>query len=165
MLTAFPAVSRSDATILILGSMPGVASLDAQRYYAHPQNAFWFIMATIYGNGSPPEQYEDKITMIQCAGVALWDVLKHCKRPGSLDAKIDQRSVVCNDFAAFIKKHPLLKLIAFNGKAAEQLFRKHVLANLKHPLPMVALPSSSPAMAMMTRQQKTAAWQQQLTTP
>lgn len=165
ILTAFPAVTRSDARVLILGSMPGVASLEAQRYYAHPRNAFWNIMASIYGNGLSPDKYEDRLAMIQTAGVALWDVLKHCKRPGSLDSKIEASSVVCNDFTTFITKHPLLSLIAFNGKAAEQLFRKHVLADLNHSLPMVSLPSSSPAMATMTHQQKAAAWQQQLTPP
>ncbi len=163
ILTAFPAVTRGDATTLILGSMPGIASLDAHRYYAHPRNAFWFIMATIYGNGTAPEHYEDKIAMIQTAGVALWDVLKHCKRPGSLDSKIDPQSVVCNDFKVFIKKHTQLKLIAFNGKTAEQLFKKHVLPDLNLTVPTVSLPSSSPAMAMLTRQQKTTTWQQQLT--
>lgn len=162
-LTAFAPVSRADATVLILGSMPGVASLEAQRYYAHPQNAFWFIMASLHGDSeNVPEHYDDRINLILNSKIALWDVLKHCIRPGSLDSKIERSSVVCNDFRQFFRKHTSLKRIGFNGKTAEQLFRKHVTSDLPDNIELVSLPSTSPAMATMTREQKTAAWRKQL---
>ncbi len=163
-LTAFPAVSRQDATLLILGSMPGVASLNAQKYYAHPQNAFWFIMQSLFGDGAPVDNYTDNINMVKQSRVALWDVLSECRRPGSLDSNIDKKSIKCNDFNGFFKSHRQLTVVAFNGKLAEQLYKKHVLPGLttSPETRLVSLPSSSPAMAMMTREKKADVWREQL---
>lgn len=163
-LTAFPAVSHRDARILVLGSMPGAASLDAQEYYAHPQNAFWFIMASLFADGNVASTYTDKLKLLKNARVALWDVLLECKRDGSLDSKIDRSSVVCNDFKQFFQQHQLLDVVAFNGKTAEQLFRRHVLPTLpvNQRYRIVSLPSSSPAMATLSRPQKASVWREQL---
>ncbi len=163
-LSAFAALSESNARLLILGSMPGVASLDAHEYYAHPRNAFWPIVQQLFGTPPAPETYCEKIKLLKHARIALWDVLAHCKRPGSLDANIDPKSIVCNDFNTFLKMHTQLELIAFNGKAAEKLFRKHVLPelNLSTGIELVSLPSSSPAMASLKPQQKALAWRSAL---
>lgn len=165
-LSAFTALSKPDARWLILGSMPGVASLDAQQYYAHPRNAFWPIMQELFGTPPAPESYQDKIALLHGAKVALWDVLAQCKRPGSLDANIDPKSVVCNDFNTFLSTHSKLEKIAFNGKAAEQLFNRHVLPELalSAEITMVSLPSSSPALASLNMQQKAIAWRSALFT-
>jgi len=163
-LTAFPPVAQADATILILGSMPGVASLDAQQYYAHPRNSFWFIMQELFGTCPAPVTYNDRLQLLANAKVALWDVLAQCRRPGSLDSNIDRNSVVCNDFAEFLANHTEIRKIAFNGKAAEQLFRKHTLPDvtLESFVSLVSLPSSSPAMASYSREQKASIWREQL---
>ena len=171
-VTAFPAVSQQDATVLILGSMPGVASLNAQKYYAHPRNAFWFIMQSLFGSSASDDgagliahdNYTDKINRLKQSRVALWDVLSECSRTGSLDSNIDKKSIRCNDFNEFFASHQQLTVIAFNGKMAEQLYRKHVLPELNNSpeTRLVSLPSSSPAMAMMTREEKANAWREQL---
>ena len=159
-LSAFAAVAGTDARLLILGSMPGVASLDAQEYYAHPRNAFWPIVQELFGTPPAPQTYCENIKLLQSAQIALWDVLANCKRPGSLDANIDPKSIVCNDFNTFLKTHNQVEQIAFNGKAAEKLFKKHVIPelNLSPEIALVSLPSSSPAMASLNLQQKTDAW-------
>lgn len=166
--TAFPAVSQPDAAMLILGSMPGVASLNAQQYYAHPQNAFWFIMQSLFSSDASVDKsgdsYTSKINMLKKSRVAVWDVLRECRRPGSLDSNIDKKSIKCNDFNSFYALHQQVTLVAFNGKMAEQLYRKHVLPELdtNPETRLVSLPSSSPAMAMMTRDEKAIVWREQL---
>ena len=163
-LSAFAAVSSADARLLILGSMPGVASLDAQEYYAHPRNAFWPIVQELFGTSPAPQTYCEKIKLLKRAQIALWDVLANCKRPGSLDANIDLKSIICNDFNTFLKTHKQIEQIAFNGKAAEKLFKKHVIPELTLPpeISLVSLPSSSPAMASLNLQQKADAWRSAL---
>lgn len=163
-LTAFAPVAAADARLLILGSMPGVASLDAQQYYAHPRNAFWPIVHEMFGTCPAPLTYDEKLELLIRARIALWDVLAQCRRRGSLDANIDRQSVVCNDFAEFLAKYSQIRKIAFNGKAAEQLFRKHALPHLDlaDDVSLVSLPSSSPAMASLTTAQKASIWQEQL---
>lgn len=96
-------LSRPDAGVLILGSMPGVASLKAQQYYAHPQNLFWKILGCTFGF-DPAATYEERTQYLAEAGVAVWDVLASCMREGSLDADIDKASAVPNDFATFFHK-------------------------------------------------------------
>lgn len=156
---SFVPVARSDARILILGSMPGVASLTAGQYYAHGHNAFWPIMGALFGfDAAMP--YGQRVEALQAARVAVWDVLKSCVRQGSLDTAIDRESEVANDFPAFLREHPEITHLFFNGAAAEAAFRRHV-HHLLAPsaLTMARLPSSSPANASFSFERKLAAWQ------
>lgn len=139
--------------------MPGVASLNAQRYYAHPRNAFWPLMGEMLGI-DPRLEYAARLDALKQAGVALWDVLGHCERPGSLDADIVAGSAVANDFAGFFRSHPRIVAVCFNGNTAALAFRRHVLPALKGPaLTFHTLPSTSPANASIPLALKRAAWQ------
>ncbi len=156
---SFPPIATPDARLLILGSMPGVASLEAQQYYAHPRNAFWPITGELFGF-DPALPYEQRCERLGSAGVAVWDVLKSCRRAGSLDSAIERDSEEPNDFAGFFTKHPMVRLVAFNGQKAESAFRKHVDLNAESEsrLSFVRLPSTSPAHASLSKQQKLMAW-------
>lgn len=144
------------AQLLILGSMPGDASLRAAQYYAHPRNAFWPIMGELVGAG-PALAYADRLQALTTARIALWDVLESCARTGSLDSAIsDERA---NDFAAFFAEHPGISRVFFNGTKAEQAFVHHVLPGLgKTALSFRRLPSTSPANAGMSFQRKLELW-------
>lgn len=156
----FPPVVAADARLLILGSMPGQASLAAQAYYAHPQNAFWRIMGDLFGAG-PALPYVERLAKLQAAGVALWDVMAACERPGSLDADIVPGSVRANDFAAFLAVNRRITHIFFNGAAAETAFRRLVLPTLAGgDLVLQRLPSTSPAHAALSYDKKLAIWAQ-----
>ncbi|MBK8283704.1 MAG: DNA-deoxyinosine glycosylase [Ahniella sp.] len=157
-IEGFAPLARADARVLVLGSMPGQASLDAGRYYAHPRNTFWRIMGEIHGF-APDAPYATRVTMLLDAGVALWDVLHTCVRPGSLDSRIDAPEA--NDLAGFLGDHPAIRRIVFNGAAAEALFRRHVLPELDPAAQQILrlrLPSTSPAHASVALPAKTAAW-------
>ena len=155
----FAPVARADASLLILGSMPGQASLQAQAYYAHPRNAFWRILADVLG--FPPDlPYTARLEILQANGIALWDVLASCHRPGSLDADIDDATTVVNDFASFLQQHPHITRICFNGAKAESSWRKQVqpLLGSTRELALLRLPSTSPAHAGMPYEAKRALW-------
>lgn len=157
MLEGLPAVAAADARVLVLGSMPGAASLTAQQYYAHPRNAFWPIMGAIAGAG-PQLPYLQRLPRLTDAGIALWDVLAHCVRVGSLDARIEPGSVAVNDFDAFLAAHPRITLVALNGGTAARMFARHVAPSLPRQVASVALPSTSPAHAAMRLEEKLDAW-------
>jgi len=158
LLQGLPPVASPAARILILGSMPGQASLSAARYYAHERNAFWRIMGDLVG-AAPGLPYEARLARLQAAGIALWDVIGSCERYGSLDADIVAGSVQVNDFAAFFAAHPHIERIYFNGSAAEATFRRHVVPVLGDRLPpLQRLPSTSPAHAARGYAEKLAAW-------
>lgn len=153
--------------MLILGSMPGIASLDAHRYYAHPRNAFWPIMEALLGTTLADDErlYPRRLQMLRQAGVALWDVMHRCTRPGSLDSSIDAQSIEVNDFPAFFIAHPRIELIACNGATAYKEYRGRVLPALDDAwaqCPIVRLPSTSPAMASLGLSAKIAIWRQAL---
>ena len=101
-----------DCRALILGSMPGVKSLEAQQYYAHPQNRFWPMMAHLLGE-ELPSAYEEKLAMLLRHHIALWDSIGSCEREGSLDSAI--RNEQGNDFAALLQEYPGIRAIYFNG--------------------------------------------------
>jgi len=154
----FPAVADKTARILILGSMPGRKSLDEQQYYAHPRNAFWPIIGELFGFDAQLP-YIERLELLKRNHVALWDVAQHCIRPGSLDTAI--RDAQANDFAAFLSTHPQIRAIFFNGRKAEELFRRLVLPGLADEQASIerhTLPSTSPAHAGMRFAGKLDAW-------
>ena len=157
LVRSFAPVVDTRARVLVLGSMPGVASLDADRYYAHPRNLFWPIMGALFGfDATLP--YPERLARIGAAGVALWDVAGECVRPGSLDARIEAGSVVANDIAGLLARYPDITRVRFNGAAAETLFRRHALGTLDPVPDLLRLPSTSPAHAAMGFEAKLAAW-------
>lgn len=159
-IASFSPVANPTAKILILGSIPGEASLAANQYYAHPRNAFWPIMAELLGF-APDAPYAERLTALQQANIALWDVLHSCHRKGSLDTAIENDSVEVNDFDAFFARHPGIKLVCFNGGTAEHSYRQHVLKQGRHTaLQYVRLPSTSPAHAALSLQQKMEIWRE-----
>lgn len=151
---SFAPVAASGCRVLLLGSMPGVASLRAQQYYAHPRNAFWPILYALWDMGPPAEAYASRISFAQSHHIAIWDVAHTCRREGSSDASI--RDVRANDFAALFARHPSLQAIFFNGRQAESMFNRLVKGSARD-VPCTLLPSTSPAYTLPFGQ-KLAAW-------
>lgn len=161
---SFPPIAEAGARILILGSMPGRASLMAGQYYAHAQNLFWRILAEITGAG-PDLPYAIRAQALTRSGIALWDVLASCARVGSLDSAIDEATIRANDFASFYRDHPGIAQVFFNGAKAEACYRRHVrplLADGFGPQRHTRLPSTSPANAAMSRAHKRGVWRRAL---
>ncbi|MBS0349537.1 MAG: DNA-deoxyinosine glycosylase [Proteobacteria bacterium] len=158
LIYSFPPIAAPSAHTLILGSMPGDASLRAKQYYAHPRNLFWPILGELIG-AHPALPYTERLRCLEIAGIALWDVLQCCERKGSLDTRIDASTIVANDFAGFLAAHPHITRIFFNGAMAETSFRRHVLKSLApHPLTYQRLPSTSPANAAISFAKRLDAW-------
>jgi len=154
LLDGFAPVVDDGAALLILGSFPSVQSLATRQYYGNPRNAFWPITGALFGFDAQAA-YETRLAALQSHGVALWDVLRRCRRAGSADAKIDPKSLVVNDFAQFFATYPRIRRVYFNGQTADKLFRR--LVHLDAPVSYQLLPSTSPARAMPAGQ-KLDAW-------
>ena len=142
---SFSPIINPQSKILILGSMPGVKSLEKQQYYAHPQNRFWKLIGLLcnYNNLSDLE-YDNKLNILLNNKLALWDVIKSCERKGSMDSDILNESP--NNFDLLLKKYPNIEKICFNGNKAYNAFKKYFpefLLNYNH----FVLPSTSPANA------------------
>lgn len=133
-------VGSDDAQLLVLGSLPGEASLAAQRYYAHPQNQFWRLLGHALDEPLAALDYESRLQRLAERGVGLWDVVGTARRVGSFDSAI--RDHAANPLAAFAAGHPRLRAIAFNGQTAAKIGRG-LLGDFAPPL--IDLPSSSPA--------------------
>lgn len=171
---SFTAVCNAQTHTLVLGSMPGKVSLQEQEYYAHKRNGFWPIMLALVQNTEPNYEahqqatYLEKLSVLQSAGIGLWDVLAACERDGSLDADIKSDSIVMNDFVLLFKQCTELRTIAFNGKTAERLYYRHVpkvleAANVDFSNKrFVCLPSSSPALASLSLEEKYDQWKELL---
>jgi double-stranded uracil-DNA glycosylase len=163
-VTAFAPIVGRSPRILVLGSLPGVASLAAHEYYAHPRNAFWPILAGVTGCAADAP-YAERVAAAKRTRLAIWDVLAAARRPGSLDSAIEAPSVVANDFNAFLKRYRSIELICLNGAAAATLFTRHAAPQLDpHAarVPRIRLPSTSPAHASLTFARKRAAWHKAL---
>lgn len=158
-ITSFPPVVALDARVLILGSMPGAESLRRNQYYAHPRNLFWPIMAELC-SFDPTLPYSERITQLQRASFALWDVLQHCEREGSLDTNITDE--IPNDFLTFLMQFPTIHTIGLNGQKAAHSFQRlvwpYLPATLTHHIKLLSLPSTSPANARQSKQAKIAQW-------
>lgn len=150
----FAPVVNADTRVLILGSLPGVASLAAQQYYAHPRNQFWPLLAAVLKQPNLPAlAYPARLQALLAAGIGLWDVVAQAQRRGSLDANI--RDAQANPLPALIAQLPRLHTVAFNGATAA---RAAVQLTPYPWLRVLPLPSSSPAHTLAFAE-KLAAWQ------
>ena len=156
----FPPVCGVAARVLILGSLPGQASLAARQYYAQPRNAFWPIMGELFGAG-PELPYAERLARLCERRVAVWDVLAAGRRPGSLDSSIDVATAAVNNFAALFTAQPGIELICHNGSKSAELYERLVLPTLSEPARQIerrVLPSTSPANATLSYATKLARW-------
>jgi TDG/mug DNA glycosylase family protein len=160
---SFAPILGKHPRILILGSMPGIASLEAVQYYAHPRNVFWPIMAELFSIDAKTD-YAQRIAQIIEAPVILWDTLKCCDRPGSLDASIKRDTVEANDIPGLLIEYPGIKAVACNGATSANYFRKLVMPQISAEIEieLLPMPSTSPANAGMNFTQKLAAWRRLL---
>lgn len=156
-----PPLLSASPTTLILGSFPGGESLRQTEYYAQPRNAFWRITAAIY-DFDAAASYADRCAALTGAGVALWDVIGRCERPGSLDSRIDQATIVPNDLPQLLEQHPSITKVILNGRMAETQFAKRVLPQLPDEtvknLTCRYVPSTSPANAAVREEEKLRRW-------
>lgn len=138
-----PPVENSDATLLILGTMPGDESLMKQEYYANSRNRFWKIISSVFNKNLKECNYEEKISFLKKNHIALWDVLKSAHRKGSADANILNERM--NDLETFLKTHPKIKKIGFNGKTPREYFESIKSKLSLNGIELITLPSTSGA--------------------
>lgn len=139
---------------LVLGNAPSVLALAKHQYYGNPRNAFWRIAGALYGFHAD-DPYAERTAALIAHGVAVWDVLRECRRAGSLDSTVQPDSMVANDFGSFFGEHPSIRRVLFNGAAAERNFRRLVPGAFE--VEFSRLPSTSPAQTMRY-ELKLAAW-------
>ncbi len=155
LLEGLPPIIDDGARVLILGNMPSVISLAAREYYANPRNGFWRVTAEVFGfDASAP--YEVRAAALRACGVAVWDVLRACRRAGSLDSAVEPDSMVANDFGQLFDDHPAIERVYFNGAAAEKNYTR--LVSIDRSISYQRLPSTSPAQTMRYAD-KLRAWQ------
>ncbi|WP_321929394.1 DNA-deoxyinosine glycosylase [Paraburkholderia guartelaensis] len=152
----FDPVVDAHTRVLILGSLPGEASLAHQQYYAHKQNRFWHLIGEVIGEALPGMNYEARLQALLAHRVGLWDVIAQAKREGSLDSRI--RDHAANDLVALVATLPNLACIAFNGGTAARIGTQ-ALAVSRVSLDLVKLPSSSPAYAAVPYAGKLREWE------
>ncbi len=158
MLKSFAPVINENTVQIIVGTMPGEASLKAGQYYAYKHNKFWQIIFDVFADGNIPGGYGDKINVLLSNATGLWDALAYCKRKGSLD-----KNIICekpNDFKSLLKKYPKVKKLIFNGQKANKYFVKYF--GYVKGIEYVVMPSTSPANASKNYRDKLALWEQTL---
>lgn len=153
LLRGLAPVVAPHTRLLVLGSFPGVASLAAQQYYGHPRNQFWPLLGAIFAQPLAGWPYAERLDFVRARGLGIWDVYARCRRPGSLDADI--RDAEANDLAGLAATLPRLALIAHNGGESARAMR--ITGALG--VPVLRLPSTSPANASWSFDRKRAAWQ------
>ena len=136
-----PPIVDANTKVLIVGSMPGVQSLEKQQYYGNPRNHFWPIISTLL-QVDVPNDYEERIQLIRKHKIGLWDVIRHCERKGSLDSAI--KNEVPNDFNKLFQTYPQIECILFNGTKAYEVFRKKVGFDILGERDYFKMPSTSP---------------------
>jgi hypoxanthine-DNA glycosylase len=152
LLRGFPPIIDRRTETLILGSFPSEASLAAGQYYAHPRNQFWRLLGELLGEPLAGLEYAQRASRVLAHRVGIWDVIDACRRPGSLDADI--RDPRPNDFAVLRRLAPRLRQVLFNGGTAGRFARRFAAAGFG----TAVLPSSSPAHAGRSYEQKLALW-------
>lgn len=164
-VSSFPPQVGAGCRVLVLGTVPSLRSLEMRQSYAHPHNLFWPFMGALYDAG-PELPYAERIARLHAAGVGIWDVLKHCERPGSLDSSILAHSEVPNDIPALLDEFPSIRAVALNGTKARQVFERRIHPRIderrRTSLELLALPSTSPANASIPRDRKLESWQEML---
>ncbi|SMC09420.1 DNA-deoxyinosine glycosylase [Nitratiruptor tergarcus] len=148
----FEPIIDKNSKVLILGSFPSIKSFENSFYYGHPQNQFWKILATLFDEKTP-QTIEEKISFLKKHHIALWDMVRSCKRENSLDTSL--KDIEVNDIEKLLHQYPNIKAIFFTGKKAQKLFSKY-FSHLS--IPTFYLPSPSPAYRKMILQQKVQAW-------
>jgi hypoxanthine-DNA glycosylase len=160
-VSSFPPQVGAGCKVLVLGTVPSLRSLEMRQSYAHPHNLFWPFLGLLYDAG-PELPYAERIARLHAAGVGIWDVLKHCERPGSLDSSILAGSEVANDIPGLLEDYPTIRAIALNGGKAQQVFARRILpaiaATRRDAIEILALPSTSPANASIPREVKLDRW-------
>lgn len=151
---SFPYIANKESKVLILGTMPGVKSLELNQYYGHSRNAFWKLLFTILEEPFSTD-YEIRKSIVLKHKIAIWDVLQACVREGSLDSAIEQE--IPNDFKPFLELHPNIEFIVFNGQKAAKFFKQYVKVSDKYKL--ITLPSTSPANASFSFEHKLKEWE------
>lgn len=159
MLKSFDYIINKKTHTLVIGTMPGVASLAAAEYYAHPRNAFWTIISDIFNDGHAFKNYQEKISCLLKFGIGLWDNLQYCEREGSLDGNITNE--LPNDFETLLWQNPQIKCLLFNGQKSFAFFKKYH-EPLLHQVEWRLMPSTSPANARLTYDDKLKIWQSAL---
>ncbi|TPW21762.1 MAG: uracil-DNA glycosylase superfamily protein [Elusimicrobia bacterium] len=157
---SFPPVVGRRSAVLILGSMPGAESLRRRQYYAHPRNQFWRLVGDALGEELTELSYRRRLAALKRRGVALWDTLAECVRPGSLDSRIRRERP--NDVAGLVRRLGI-RAVLLNGGKAKEMFLRHAAAGLPAGVFVAALPSSSPAAAAISYARKARVWRQAFT--
>ena len=152
-ISSFPPIIDKESKILILGSIPGVKSLEMQQYYAHPQNKFWKIIFELF-NEKFTKDYDERIKILEKHHIALWDVIDTCERKGSLDSEI--RNEEANKIEELLQNFPNIKAIFCNGQKSHKNLQK--ILGKKFRLPIIVLPSTSPAYAGLSYFDKLKSW-------
>lgn len=142
---SFAPIAGSRSRILILGTMPGVKSLEKREYYGHPQNTFWKIIYAVFDR-TVEEEYGHRCAFLESRGIALWDVIASCRRPGSADSAITNAQP--NDIIKLVEEHRAITAILFNGQAAERIYKKRIGHDALPAIAYHVLPSTSPANTM-----------------
>lgn len=154
LLDSLPPVVASDTRLVVLGSFPGVASLRAQQYYAHPRNQFWPLLSAIWGIDLTGMPYAQRLDEATARGLGLWDVYASCRRVGSLDSAIHDAAF--NDLVSLTRRAPGLRAIAHNGGESARAMRQTQALGVA----VIRLPSTSPAHASWNFERKLAAWRE-----
>ena len=156
-VVGFDPIETRGALVVVLGTLPGGASLRMRQYYADPSNSFWHVMGALVG-ATPSLPYAKRVTLLNEHRIAVWDVLRSADRVGSSDSAIVKGTEVANDIDAFVRTHQSLKMIYFNGRPSHRYFRELVLPSLTRPIPVRVLPSTSPANTHLDRRTKSDQW-------
>jgi TDG/mug DNA glycosylase family protein len=161
LVASFPPQVGAGCRVLVLGTVPSMRSLHMRQSFAHPHNLFWPFMGTLFDAGVELP-YAERIARLHAAGIGIWDVLKQCERPGSLDSSIRAGSEVANDIPALLDAYSTIAAIALNGAKAQQVFARHIAPRIdvrrSREIEVLALPSTSPANASIPRAAKLDRW-------